>query len=132
MNNILLLQRAQNAALRAYAPYSHFRVGAAVLLSNGEIIEGNNQENSSFGLTMCAERVALNYAKSLYPDQKVVALALSGLDSKDVVAPCGACRQVFSEIALRQGSYFKVIMGSQTQIIEKNSSELLPMVFELP
>lgn len=126
-----LLTHALAAAQKAYAPYSNFKVGAAVLLENGETVVGNNQENSSYGLSMCAERVALNYAHATYPDVKVVAIAVASPSTNDLVTPCGACRQVIAEVAQRQGADIPIVMkteqGSQINYI----SDLLPQAFSL-
>jgi homotetrameric cytidine deaminase len=92
-----LLQQAEEAATRAYAPYSRFRVGSALELSNGEIVTGANVENVSFGLTICAERSALVTAVSRFgPDIRVVAAAITNLNDSPS-PPCGACRQVLAE-----------------------------------
>ncbi|MCL2410699.1 MAG: cytidine deaminase [Treponema sp.] len=99
INNInmdKLFLEAQNIAKMAYAPYSKFRVGAALLCDDGTIITGVNVENRSFGLTTCAERNAVSAAISMGKRQ-FLALAVSTPDSEDPVGPCGACRQVLSE-----------------------------------
>jgi homotetrameric cytidine deaminase len=95
-----LLRLALQAAEHAYAPYSHFRVGSALLLSNGEIVTGVNVENVSYGLTLCAERSALCSAVSRFgPEIKVVAAAIANLNNAPS-PPCGACRQVLAEFIL--------------------------------
>ncbi|MCX7787037.1 MAG: cytidine deaminase [Spirochaetes bacterium] len=91
-----LIEAARKAAELAYAPYSHFRVGAALLCKDGSIVTGINIENRSFGLTVCAERVAIFSALS-QGKQKFTALAIVCLDADYPVSPCGACRQVISE-----------------------------------
>ncbi len=91
-----LMQSARNAALNAYAPYSRFRVGAALRLENGEIVTGVNVENRSFGLTSCAERSAINTMIGM-GKQGIMAVAIVGLDTESPLSPCGACRQVLSE-----------------------------------
>lgn len=92
-----LLEEAKAIATQAYAPYSHFHVGAAVLLENGEIITGANVENISFPLGICAETVALSYAKT-HSDASPIALAVWGQDAPHgAVTPCGGCRQVMAE-----------------------------------
>lgn len=119
-----LLQRAKSAAQRAYAPYSKIRVGAAVLLSNGTVIEGSNQECAAYGLCQCAERVALHYAHSTYPEETIQKIAVVSLDIPNI-KPCGSCRQVMAELAAFND--FDVITESSTT----KASELLPSVFTL-
>jgi cytidine deaminase len=94
MDNLFL--QAQKAALNAYAPYSKFRVGAALLCEDGSVVTGCNVENRSFGLTVCAERNAVFTAVG-QGKRRFTALAISTPDSVDSVGPCGACRQVLSE-----------------------------------
>lgn len=95
MNRDELLKMAEEAADRAYCPYSHFRVGAALVCADGSVITGANIENRSFGLTICAERSALVKAHSLGKTE-YTALAISCPDADTPVSPCGACRQVIS------------------------------------
>jgi cytidine deaminase len=92
----LLFDAAERAALASYSPYSHFRVGAALLCEDGSVVVGTNVENRSYGLTICAERSAVVAGISA-GSRKFIALALSTPDSPDPVGPCGACRQVLSE-----------------------------------
>src|SRR5579863_6187897 len=95
-----LLERARQAALHSYSPYSGFRVGAALQLSNGEIVTGTNVENVSYGLTICAERSALVRAVSVFgPDIRIAAVAVANLNDSPS-PPCGACRQVLAEFIL--------------------------------
>ena len=100
------MQNAKSALKTAYAPYSGFFVGASVLLENGEIINGSNQENVAYPSGLCAERVALFYAGARYPDVKVKTIAVSVLSKNfevtDVISPCGACRQVMAEYEEKQ------------------------------
>ena len=128
-------QAAREAARRAYNPYSRFAVGAAVLLANGEIVTGSNQENIAYPSGLCAERVALFYATSAYPGVKVNALAIAALQG-DVevekwVTPCGACRQVMTEIIRRYQSDFDVILLSRRQGMMVKASSLLPFAFSM-
>ncbi len=129
-----LVQAALDAAQKAYAPYSNFKVGAAVLLNNNEIISGCNQENAATPSGICAERVALNYAGAKYPKSKVLNMAIIALKNGKItskaVSPCGACRQVILESSYRSGSPFPIILAGQQQIIKVISSdELLPLFF---
>ncbi len=91
---------AQEAAGRAYAPYSRFYVGAAVLLATGEVVTGCNVENASYRLTCCAEQTAIARAVAEFgPAVRVVAVAVANLDTTIACAPCGACRQTIAEFA---------------------------------
>lgn len=131
-----LLKQANEACRVAYAPYSQFSVGAAVLLDNGVVVTGNNQENAAYPSGLCAERVALFYASSQYPNMKVKALAIvaqaDGFEFNCPVSPCGACRQVMSEYELRQGEPFKIIMqGNGGKIHAVDSVDhILPLQFK--
>jgi homotetrameric cytidine deaminase len=123
-----LLDRARQAAQHAYAPYSNFRVGAALRLSNGEIVTGVNVENVSFGLTICAERSALAQAVSQFgPEIRVEAVAIANLNSVPS-PPCGACRQMLSEFILPDALViFPSTGGDRTMAF----LELLPLAFEM-
>lgn len=127
-----LISQARTAAERAYAPYSNFRVGAAVELDNDLIITGSNQENAASPSGSCAEQVALNYAKSQYPAAVVLRIVIFSPSSKAVITPCGSCRQVLHEVALRQGTDFEVIMTGSDEYRTTTTSELLPFSFMLP
>lgn len=130
----LLCKAALLAREKSYSPYSAFRVGAAVLLDSGEIVEGANQENASYPLGSCAERIALNTAAMLYPDQLVKAIAICGGDEKltpRFVSPCGGCRQLFMEQYNRQGADFDVIMIGRDECCVVRASLLLPFHFSL-
>ncbi len=129
-----LCAKAKEAAKSAYAKYSHFNVGAAVLLKNGEIITGNNQENNAFPSGLCAERVALFYANAKYPDVPVLKLAIVAIYNDDIVkdptAPCGACRQVMLETETRFNSPIRTILVGKNKIIAINDvKSLLPLSF---
>lgn len=127
-----LLDAALKAAENAYAPYSQFRVGAALLLENGAIVTGCNQENAAYPLALCAERVALGNALSQDPKTRVTTVAVASPDAKNLLTPCGACRQVISEIAMRQNTDIKVVMLKPSgEIITRTISELLPLAFVL-
>lgn len=132
----ILISNAKDALSSAYAPYSEFRVGAAVLLDNGELILGSNQENAAYPSGLCAERVALFHAKSKYPDAVVEAVAITAssenFNINNPITPCGACRQVIAEVESRQDKEIRIIMKGQTgptQIVN-GISNLLPLVFK--
>ena len=117
-----LLEQARRIAKQAYCPYSHFRVGAALLCSDGTIITGTNVENRSYGLTNCAERTAIFTAVSS-GKKDFEAIAVFTPDSAAAVAPCGACRQVLSEFV---GSDFPVIFAGRKQRIDTTVGQLYP------
>lgn len=133
-NDQNLLIEARKITALAYAPYSGFHVGAAVLLSNGKIITGNNQENSAYPSGLCAERVALFYANANFPDSKVEAIAVSaaknGVLVNESVKPCGACRQALAEAEVRYETPIRIILDGQDSILLLQSVEsLLPLSF---
>ena len=130
-----LVKNAKEAALRSYSPYSEFKVGAAVLLDNNEVIQGNNQENSAYPSGLCAERVAIFYANSRYPNIPVKAIAITSktngsfLDTP--VPPCGSCRQVLLETEDRYEQAIKLILCGEKKIkIIESCKEMLPLYFE--
>ncbi len=124
-----LLEEAEHAMDRSYAPYSQFRVGAAVLSSDGRVVNGANYENASYGCAICAERVAITRA-NVEGIKDVVSIAIIG-SSDAPVTPCGACRQVLFEASSRCNRDIEVIMSnSNRQKIRKMMlSELLPFAF---
>lgn len=130
-----LVDAALEATQRSYAPYSHFYVGAAVLLDNGVIVTGNNQENVAFPSGLCAERTALFYANAQYPEVPVKALAIVARDSagkvtQTPISPCGACRQVMLETENRFGKPMQVLLASAEEVIVvERASALLPLAF---
>jgi cytidine deaminase len=132
----MLMKKAIEVRQTAYAPYSKFHVGAALLLENGEIILGNNQESAAYPSGMCAERVAVWKAGSSFPEVKIHALAISAsslIATVDKpVGPCGACRQTLSEYEINQKTPFKVIfMGEIGEIVVTESLlSLLPFSFD--
>ena len=126
----LLLLSAREVARKAYAPYSGFRVGAAVLLENGEIIIGNNQENAAYPSGLCAERVALFYASANFPSIGVKALAISNVNNK-TAKPCGACRQVIAEYEDLSGIPIRIILDGANSIkVFEGIDNLLPLRFK--
>jgi cytidine deaminase len=130
-----LLVRAQTVTANAYAPYSHFRVGAAAKLANGQIITGTNQENAAYPAGICAERVLLSIASSLYPNVSIDTLAVSydneNGSSDRPISPCGICRQSLQEFEQRTGKPSRLILGGQhgkIYIIDR-ATLLLPFAF---
>lgn len=130
-----VLEAAKSAISHSYSPYSHFKVGAACLLDNGEIVIGANQENAAYPSGLCAERTALFYATAKYPQAKVLKLCIIGQNmmgewTKDVCAPCGACRQVILEVEHRSGLPIEILLPSEKGIYCINGiSTLLPFGF---
>ena len=132
----LLMQKAIEARKKAYAPYSKFHVGAALLLDNGEIVLGNKQESAAYPSGMCAERVAIWKAGSEYPDMKIIKLAITASSTitnvNKPIGPCGACRQTLSEYEINQKSPFQVLfMGEVGEVVVTESLlSLLPFSFD--
>ena len=121
-----LLKKARIAAERAYAPYSHFKVGAALLLSDESVVLGCNVENASFGMSICAERSAVAVMVSI-GHLDPVAIAIAGGKSGAPCPPCGACRQVLAEF----NPDMFVVLESPNKTIVMNVNELLPLSFSL-
>lgn len=130
-----LLSMAREVAKKAYAPYSGFSVGSAVLLANGQIVTGNNQENAAYPSGICAERVAMFYASSQFPGVKVLKVAVTAFSNRvpvsAPVAPCGSCRQVLSEYEKLYGHDIELILQGNHGVIYvlDNVRTLLPMAF---
>lgn len=130
-----LVLRARQAMVQAYAPYSKFKVGAAVLLEDGTIIQGNNQENIAYPSGLCAERVALFAAGATHSDKKVISIVITAegdlLKSTEIVSPCGGCRQVMLETERRQQSKFRVILVGEhgAALVFHSAEDLLPLAF---
>lgn len=130
-----LVTLARRATYRSYAPYSKFHVGAALLLDNGEMISGSNQENAAYPSGTCAERTTAFYAHSTYPDAKfqTIAIAARGTDGNELnspISPCGACRQVLLEYETLAGKDVPVILaGSERIFIFPSVRSLLPYCF---
>jgi len=129
-----LLEQATSAASRAYAPYSRFLVGAALIRSNGVVVTGNNQENASFPAGICAERTALHAALSQDPATIVVEMAIvvPSAPPDRPVSPCGICRQALLEQEHRQGSPIRLLLASSNgRVIElERAGDLLPLSFD--
>ena len=130
-----LLNEARNATAKAYAPYSNFHVGAAAKLENGKIVTGTNQENASYPVGICAERVLLSTISSLYPDVPVETMAVSyqsnKIKSDHPISPCGMCRQALLEFEGRMGKLIRLILaGMKGKIyVIRSASQLLPLAF---
>jgi cytidine deaminase len=130
-----LLEEAREAIAGAYAPYSGFKVGAAARLRNGQVVRGANQENASFPAGLCAERVALAAASSLYPDMPVEAMAITYLNTRGQsdhpVSPCGICRQILYETERRWHSPIRLILSGQQgkAFALPVAGSLLPLAF---
>lgn len=131
-----LLARAREAASGAYAPYSGFRVGAALLLESGEVVIGNNQENASYPSGLCAERVAVFQKGARYPDEVIAVLAVVALPGKKGLkapaAPCGNCRQSLLEYEVRQKSPIRILLQADRGAVYECPSvaALLPLGFD--
>ena len=129
-----LLSRAEEAVTGSYAPYSDFHVGAAVLMSSGEVFCGANQENAAFPSGLCAERTALYYAAANRPEIPIEAIAVTaeyrGSVPEGTVTPCGACRQAMAQYETRFSHPIKVILGGTRIRVFDSVSDLLPFVFD--
>jgi cytidine deaminase len=128
------IEAAKEASYRAYAPYSNFQVGSAVLLEDGTMVTGNNQENAASPSGLCAERTAVFSANSLYPGQPIKMLAIAaqtkGEFLKEPVTPCGACRQVLLESEKRFGKEIEIYLyGTEKIYYLKGIETLLPLSF---
>lgn len=129
-----LLEKATTIRKNAYAPYSKFKVGAAISLDNGEIVLGTNQENAAFPSGLCAERVALFQASSLYPEAKITKMVITASETNEKsipIPPCGSCRQSIAEYEIKQESNIEIyFMGEMGKIYKSDSLEnLLPLIF---
>ena len=130
-----LAQAAMDAMGHAYAPYSHFHVGAAVRMSNGEIVRGSNQENAAFPSGLCAERTAMFAASSKFPDKDIRSIALAGgvfgRLAEQPATPCGACRQVMAQYQTKASKPMSIIMVGAKRIWKFNRvDDILPLIFD--
>ncbi|RIA10566.1 cytidine deaminase [Flavobacteriaceae bacterium MAR_2010_72] len=131
-----LMQKAMDARQNAYAPYSKFSVGAAILLENDEVIIGSNQENASYPSGLCAERTAIYYAGAKYPDIKIIRMAVTAgsriHQTLTPIPPCGACRQAIAEYEVKQEAPIEIyFMGETGKVVKSSSlSNLLPLLFD--
>ncbi|WP_109486733.1 cytidine deaminase [Occallatibacter savannae] len=127
-SNDELLRQATLAAEKSYSPYSNFKVGAALLLENGQVVTGTNVENVSFGLTICAERAALVRAVSEFgPEIRIVAVAVANLN-KAASPPCGACRQMLAEFASADAA---IVFPAAAGVTTMRFEEVLPLGFDM-
>ena len=131
-----LVQRAQEISMKAYAPYSKFQVGAAVLLANGEIYQSSNQENVSFPVGTCAERLLLGYVGANFPEQDPQLLAIVARREGDIdwagVSPCGMCRQAINETENRYQNPITILLVQPKGIVLRFQGirHLLPLKFD--
>lgn len=130
-----LVKEATEATFLSYTPYSNFNVGVALMLDNEEIIKGSNQENAAYPSGLCAERVALFYANSSFPNQAVKAIAVAARNKDgflpEPIAPCGACRQVMLETETRFAKDMEIILyGEKSIYVIPNAKMLLPYFFD--
>jgi len=130
-----LMDQAVAVRKNAYAPYSKFQVGAAIMLANGKIVLGSNQENAAYPSGLCAERVAIFQAGAIYPGVSIIKMAITAASSQRMVdapiPPCGACRQAIAEYELKQDVPIEIwFMGETGEVYRSESlKNLLPMVF---
>lgn len=130
-----LIVEAHKAAEKAYSKYSHFRVGAAILMNNGKIITGNNQENAVYPCGLCAERTAAFAASARFPEVPFHKIAITAIHPnkilKEPIAPCGSCRQVLYEYEQKFGQPIEVILAAQEGPVYhfKSVADLLPYTF---
>ncbi|MBI2730128.1 MAG: cytidine deaminase [Sphingobacteriales bacterium] len=130
-----LLDQAREVTQNAYAPYSKFKVGAVAKLANGEIVSGTNQENASYPVGICAERVLLSVVSSLFPKQPIDTMAISynnaNGESDQPITPCGICRQSIKEFEQRMNQPVRLILGGMhgKVYVIPNADNLLPLSF---
>ena len=129
-----LAEAAVDAMGGAYAPYSHFHVGAAVRLSNGQIVKGANQENAAFPSGLCAERTAMFAASAQFPGKEMTSIAVAGGPlgrlGSNPASPCGACRQVMAQYQARSGKDLSVLFVAEGKILKFNRvDDILPFIF---
>ena len=131
-----LMKSAIEARDNAYAPYSKFKVGAAIWLDNEKVVTGSNQENASYPSGLCAERTAIYYAGSKYPNAKILKMALTASSQNQItdkpIPPCGACRQAIAEYEFKQDQPIEIyFMGVTGKVVKSNSlANLLPLGFD--
>ena len=132
-DDALLRSIVIESAQLAYAPYSKYNVGAAVIIRGGGHVRGNNQENAVYPLGICAERLAIFSCKSKFPDSIITTMgiiAMKGDNIQPSVTPCGACRQVLLETELNQGEDIRIVLfGNDEAVIIHSAKDLLPLYF---
>ena len=130
------MNKAIEIRKKAYAPYSKFQVGAAIVLDNGVVLQGSNQENAAYPSGLCAERVVIFYAGANYPNNKIVKLFISATpsdrDSENPIPPCGSCRQSIAEYEIKQDLPIEIyFMGAKGAVYKSDSlKNLLPFMFD--
>lgn len=131
-----LMEQAIAIRKKAYAPYSKFRVGTAILLDNGKIILGSNQENAAYPSGLCAERVAIFQAGAIYPEAKILKMVISAASDTNSttipIPPCGSCRQSIAEYEIKQDTPIEIYFMGEIGAIYKSASlkNLLPFMFD--
>ena len=131
-----LMEQAVAIRKKAYAPYSRFRVGTALLLDNGKIVLGSNQENAAYPSGLCAERVAIFQSGAIYPEAKIIKMAITAASDTNKttspIPPCGACRQSISEYEFKQNPPIEIyFMGETGEVYNSDSiKNLLPLSFD--
>lgn len=131
-----LMNQAVEIRKKAYAPYSKFRVGAALLLDNGKVVLGSNQENAAYPSGLCAERVAIYHAGSIYPDAKILKMAITAASDTNQtqapIPPCGSCRQSIAEYEIKQDTPIEIYFMGEIGVIYQSASlkNLLPFMFD--
>ena len=131
-----LMAQAFEARSKAYAPYSNFTVGTAILLDNGIVVQGSNQENAAYPSGLCAERVAIYYAGANYPTAKMVKMFITASpedrDLEEPIPPCGSCRQAIAEYEIKQETPIELFFMGAKGLIYKSDSlkNLLPLLFD--
>lgn len=131
-----LMSQAVTIRKNAYAPYSKFRVGAALLLDNNNVVLGSNQENAAYPSGLCAERVAIFQAGAIYPEAKILKMAITAASDTNLtstpIPPCGSCRQSIAEYEIKQETPIEIFFMGETGVIYKSDSlkNLLPFTFD--
>ena len=131
-----LMTQAVEVRKNAYAPYSKFRVGVAIVLDNGKIVLGSNQENAAYPSGLCAERVAIFYAGAVYPEAKILKMAITAASDTNQtttpIPPCGSCRQSIAEYEIKQDTPIEIYFMGEIGVIYKSASlkNLLPFMFD--
>lgn len=130
----MLVETAKQATSNSYSPYSHFCVGAAVLLADGTVVKGANQENAAFSVTICAERSAIFAAQAQYPQQAIKAIAIAARNTEGFtptpVSPCGSCRQAMVEIEMKYAQPLHILLYGEKEIyVAESIRSLMPLCF---